>query len=239
MKPTITKTERVAVLLAGRAIPWGKLHVRALPNAKEMLEELSVSSVLLQHLVLPNDLESRGYQLVAHHPNKPGETHADGLILNQSGQAMTAATRDCISVIIVTADGNIGYLHGHRAGMVPNVSGHNLVDNLLFHLTKQEPVTSHWEAYLLGGICGDCFTHDPQHDHLSKLESISPNALTERADGTIGINLPKLIGEQLWRAGFSKEKIMHDGVCTFSDPRFGSKRREQEGPHNQIVVYKY
>lgn len=240
MKLEVFAHRHATILTLGSAIPWGGISKDVFTDtAATALLQHGLEPTLLRRLLLPSLENNEGFQQVLWHPNDWGNTRADGIVLSVAGQSMAAAVRDCTSLVVVTEQGLVGYGHCHRAGLVPDNAGNNVVSNLLAELSQNEPVTQKWQAYLLMGICGNCFEHTADHAHVAQLRFISPDCIRPVRPGLVGVDIPCFVRDQLVMSGFTAANVHHDRVCTHEDPLYGSKRRNRTGRHNLVIVSKH
>lgn len=241
MTKTIISEGHATIVFQGKRIPWGQLRTSVFIDAATAdLKEHDLDDPKLQRLLLPSVSEDEGFRGVIHHPNNSGTSQADGMILNKSGQALAVATRDCLSVVVTSPGGQIGFAHGARAALAPRPTSSDILSNLLGQMKNQEKFSEGWKAHLIGGICGTCFEHEPNHiDVLGFQSQAGRLVIKELSNGKVGLDLPAWTHLWLQGFGFLEENIIHDGECTHSNIKLGSKRREREGDHNLTIIYRH
>ena len=164
----------------------------------------------------------------------------DGAIQTNPSSCISQ-TADCPTLILYNSETDkLVSVHAGRPACTPDKSGSNIADKAILEIldtTTPQTVT----AIITGSIGGSYFEHnaDEQGRFLAQpfLDHYGDNAFTNPK--TLSIDLVKLLIWQLTQSGIPESQIIHDGLCTYSDPRLSSYRQSQSRTYsNTIAVIK-
>jgi len=167
---------------------------------------------------------------------------ADGVILESLNTAVVLPTGDCPAVVINnTVTGRMVVFHAGRPALTPPADCVACSANVVsfgFRNAVSEGRPEDLRAYITGSICPEHFRHDDEHgQRLVKpfFDTFGSSVFAgDPAEGKL--DLVKLITAQLIGYGVSPEHIDHDGICTFSERRLASHRREGRTYRNITIA---
>lgn len=168
----------------------------------------------------------------------PGDvTHAEGVVLRQSGQGAIFTSRDCPIVTIADmATGLVGAAHaGRRSLLRANAECSTCDTGVLERLLAimGHPYGENLVVYVTGGISAKNFQHEREHVEpfwrKFGLEVVpDPHYNT--------LDLFRVIKKICMRYGVKKDRIISDGICTFETEWAGSRRAKREGSNWTYVI---
>lgn len=192
----------------------------------------------ISQLIVASGEGAQGHKLVLPFPREL--EYADGLILNEVGQAGIFQVADCAAIFVYDhTTGKVAAGHGGRPAMTPPAEhrmckGCTIVGNLLNYLNS--PNVSAIEVLVTGNICGSCFVHkgaDDEEQYLQWFRAI-PGAVSEDVLGRL--NLYRVIEQHFIHAGVPAENIRHVGPCSLETPGLSSHRRGDKTRNTFIVL---
>jgi len=156
-------------------------------------------------------------------------SQADGVVSRDRGIAMGAYGADCPGLVIATPDA-LGIAHcgwrGTAGGIVARLSA-------AIEAVSQSP-RGDWHAFIGPGISGPCYEVDSPvlAARAWPVTALSPSAHTGRAY----LDLVTAIAADLQAAGVMA--VGRSGVCTASDPRLHSFRRQGAGLVQMLIAWR-
>jgi copper oxidase (laccase) domain-containing protein len=164
----------------------------------------------------------------------------DGIILDQAEDAVAMTSRDCpILVLYRRSGGPVAVLHCSRSSLTGIDRGepHRSVIHEACALLGKEFGNAHDVcAILTMGIAAE---HFPNEDHPKIIQGLERQY---EGKGVIGgskerptIDLVALVKAQLEGYGISPNRVIHDGLDTYTNPDLAS-RRAKRGGHNLTLV---
>ena len=209
-------------LFMGTRITFG--YTEGAENESILRESLEHSGVIAPGIP--------AFSLIQEHTNRihrsdsiPPETVGDGFILVSPGTLGTMRTADCTPLFFwETVHGNAGLLHVGWRGLALGI-----VENLLKSLANENVFSKEIHFYLGPAIGGDSYpvgkellTHFPKGNPARAGFRHAP-------DGHLALDVRDGITRILRDSGTPADQITRSPICTFSDPRFPSFRRDGEG----------
>jgi copper oxidase (laccase) domain-containing protein len=169
-------------------------------------------------------------------------THfADGVRLPHSGVSAIIRPADCPVVLLYEARTHRGMLlHCGRPAMTPIIQADGTYTTFLAQAAQKLVCTTdtpHLSAVITGAICRDCFTHDCINDNseVGQFRTAFPH-LHCVDEETGGLDLVQVIVDQLLTVGVGITNIVHDGICTYGEPRLASYKRDRTTLRNAVVA---
>lgn len=167
------------------------------------------------------------------------DVYADIVTLSKPKSALVLQTADCLTALLYEwSMHRLVAVHCGRPALTPQNKVGEKIKNVMtvayealtFGLSKPQV-----DAYLTGGICGDCFVHDrPEARELIKpFEQFGDIAFNDHDRGSL--NIPRIVTHQLIGLGVNFGDIKHDGFCT-KESDWLTSYRDNPGPRNAIVV---
>ncbi|WP_144638878.1 peptidoglycan editing factor PgeF [Bordetella genomosp. 13] len=153
------------------------------------------------------------------------DTPGDASVTTRPGRVLAVMAADCLPVILADDQGTVlGAAHAGWRGLAGGV-----LENTLAAMRAKAPQASGWRAWIGPGIGPSHF--EVGHDVLQAFADGDAEAAAfflprpGIADKWLA-DLPGLARLKLQRAGVAEPDV--SGLCTVSDPRFFSYRRDKE-----------
>jgi copper oxidase (laccase) domain-containing protein len=169
---------------------------------------------------------------------------ADGVVIDGDDTAVVLQTADCLTVVLYDCEQcRYVVLHAGRPALTPampeiDVCTNNIIETGLHMLRAEEP--AHVSAYILGGICGQCFKHEQPEarPHIEPFmrfhrDCVHPPVILDETLGTL--DMRQLVRHQLRYHGLPQGNIFIDHTCTFESNWLSSHRRGDTN-RNTVVV---
>jgi copper oxidase (laccase) domain-containing protein len=164
----------------------------------------------------------------------------DGIILDQAEDAVAMTSRDCpILVLYRRSGGPVAVLHCSRSSLTGIDRGEiyrSVIHEAFWLLGAEFEAANDVCAVLTMGIAGEHFTNDLYPEIIAGLQR------EYAGKGVIGgskerptIDLLALVHAQLESHGVSSDRVIHDHLDTYTDPRLASVRAKRGG-HNLTLV---
>jgi len=156
--------------------------------------------------------------------------NVDGLVTNKKGLALAIKVADCAAILIADPfTGTIAAVHagwrGAAAGILPTA---------IHEMKKLGSDTTNLTVYV--SPCLSVQNFEVGEEVAAQFDEVFINR-------TIGnkphLNLASLLFQQLMDAGIDKESIELDTLCTVSDNRFYSHRRERNKAGRMLAFIRY
>lgn len=154
-------------------------------------------------------------------------TESDGMISRETGLALCVSIADCGAVLLYDPQTRtIGALHSGWRGTHLNIVRNGLTQMNLHFGAKPENML----AYISPCAGGD--TYEVQED----VAALFPRAVTPLGSGRFHLDIRAEIARQLTENGVHERNIESSGVCTITDQRYHSYRRDREESGRMIAV---
>lgn len=231
---TGTSTGTVSIITAGR--------VRGLEFPALIAKQIGCS---LSHVIMPpKDASQPGFQTIivprlAEHGPDVQVSSVDGMALDPGSLGMIQS-KDCpILVLVNTCTGRTVFAHAGRPAMTSSLECgscyYTVINPAVKNALSEGGVPDDLRAYIVAGICQDCFEHDgaDADQHLEHFRTFHQEMLTGPRSC---LDLIGVIHKELTAMhGIAPEHITHDGLCTRCDGRLASKRGG-DTDHNIVLV---
>tara|TARA_B100000508_G_scaffold122281_1_gene104362 strand:+ start:1354 stop:2121 length:768 start_codon:yes stop_codon:yes gene_type:complete len=239
------KTDHCHVVTFGR-LPQMVDCSATFVGALQMAKELGVAPHRVCVLKPASDASKPGFQVIQRAElgtsSVADRQQADGAILLSLDTAVVLPTGDCPAVVINNvATGRMVVFHAGRPALTPPTDCCGCSANIVsfgFRNAVSGTVAEHLRVFITGSISPEHFRHDNEDaQKLVKpfLDTYGPSVFAgDPKDGEL--DLVGLITRQLIGYGVLEEYIVHDGVCTFSDERLASHRREGRTFRNVTIA---
>lgn len=193
----------------------------------------------------PSNASQQGFQTITTpkfgNPNDPQpDVFAEGVVLTQSGSAAVITTADCPTLVMYEQkSGQLLITHAGRPTMTPSNPSSEPIKNIV--TIAHDAITGKYKnpnihAYITGGICGYCFTHNqPGAEKFVKpFDQFGEIAFTNRELGAL--DLVAIIKHQLIQLGVAPLNIEHDGLCTKGTDWLTSYRQDKIARNAVVAV---
>lgn len=169
-------------------------------------------------------------QVVTHYNRAVTGQAADAIIANQVGSICAVLTADCLPILLVAQDGGeIAAIHAGWRGLA-----HGIIEQTLARMTTNPRQLS---AYIGPAISQDYFQVGAEvraafdRDKLLDEQTFRPHI-----PGKWHADLPELANRILSQQGVAAVTL--SGLCTFSDERFSSYRRDSNCGRIATLIWK-
>ena len=167
------------------------------------------------------------------------DVKAEGVLLTEKGSAAILRTADCPSLVLYNRVSHKEVItHAGRPALTPKRGEEGKLENIVTYAyeaitntSKDSDIT----ACITGSICGKCFLHDDENGKKLALPFITHFG-NEIMTKNQGLDLPLVIMNQLSKLGIDKDKIYHDGLCTYTNDDLHSYRRGKESKEDRNTI---
>lgn len=171
----------------------------------------------------------------------------EGLMIPQKS-AVIFRTADCPTIVLHDMENDLLLAAHAGLGSIIDVNGINVgmslrsYESVVDDIVRCTPVSPHYEIFVLAGISSTNFIYDEKNEKYGEknkkilsysIEKYGLNAVPRgRAKGNI--SLLGIIKCQFERYGFDPQKIVPDGLDTFSDSRLWSHHEASKYMMNSV-----
>jgi YfiH family protein len=163
---------------------------------------------------------ARGRQIHSNivHIVEEGGIHSDGdgFVTNIRGIAVSVLVADCAAILLADEEAEvIGALHAGWRGTVSRI-----IDNGIAAMLSLGAQSGRIKAYISPCISQKCF------EVGDEVAAQFPAHHVDKSYPNPHVNIRGYLEEQLTQNGVNPSNIEHDDICTYSDHRFHSYRRD-------------
>lgn len=152
---------------------------------------------------------------------------SDGMISRETGLALCVSIADCGAVLLYDPQTHtIGALHSGWRGTHLNIVRNGLMQLNLHFGVKPENIL----AYISPCAGGDAY--EVQED----VAALFPKAITPIGEGKFHLDIRAEIARQLIENGVHESNVESSSVCTITDQRYHSYRRDREKSGRMIAL---
>jgi hypothetical protein len=218
-------TTRYGGVSAGR---WAELNL-SLHVEDEVRRVLANRDLLARQLGsgwvnFPQQVHGAGVVVVdakragRHRIVRGGARGADALVTDEPGTPIGVLAADCLPVLIADPRHRVvAAAHAGRRGLAGGI-----LDNVVEAMTARGANAADCVAVIGPGVCGRCY--EVPAEMRAEVAAVVPTSAATSARGRPALDLVAGAEAILRRAGV--EQVRRSGVCTMSDERFYSYRRE-------------
>lgn len=154
----------------------------------------------------------------------------DGLITSSAGVPLVVSFADCLAVAL--AGHNAA---GERLIALVHAGWRGLLDGIVGNAARLLAAAGEVEAAVIGpSICPQCYSVGD--DVARRFRARFGRRLVPRLDGEPHVDLWGCAAAELVAAGIAREVITNPRLCTFTDRRFYSHRRDGRAAGRQVAI---